>query len=100
MQRRGIIFLGLCMLSGGELLDWDICVKIILLWVISGCKWTIETPCIVPKPMFLLETLIVHCLVLFECVFAGFLMNLFIRVYVFDIKACIHGSKDIKKDKI
>jgi len=32
---------------------------------------------------------------LFGCVFAGFLMKLCIRVYVFDIKACRHGSEDI-----
>jgi hypothetical protein len=44
-------------------------------------------PCNVPKPIFSLETLTVHCLLLFGCVFAGLLMKLRIRVYMFDYQS-------------
>jgi hypothetical protein len=40
--------------------------------------------CNVPKPIFSLETLTVHYLLLFGCVFAGLLMKLRIKVYMFD----------------
>jgi len=43
------------------------------------------TYCNVPKPIFFLETLTIHCLLLFGCVLLGLLMKLRIRVYIMDI---------------
>jgi len=38
--------------------------------------------CNVPKPNFLLRTIIAHCLFMFGYVFTGLLMELHIRVYI------------------
>jgi hypothetical protein len=48
----------------------------------------------VPKPIFSLETLTVHCLLLFGCVYVGLLMKLRIRFICLIIKACRHRSED------
>jgi hypothetical protein len=59
--------------------------------IILGVQWLSYN---VPKPIFLLETLIVHCLLLFGCVFAGLLMKLRIWFIYLIIKACGHRSED------
>jgi fucose 4-O-acetylase-like acetyltransferase len=46
-----------------------------------------STHCNVPKPIFLLGTLTAQCLFVFGYVFAGFLMELPIRVYIMMIIA-------------
>jgi hypothetical protein len=48
----------------------------------------------VPKPFFSLETLTTHCLLLFGCMYAGFLMRLCLGFIYLIIKACGHRSED------
>jgi hypothetical protein len=56
-----------------------------LIGLFRAATWLSVIGCNVPKPIFLLETLIVHCLLLFGYVFVGLLMKLRIRVYIMEI---------------